>query len=390
MSLSSATRWGWHVLGSSTAVCRRWRPRTVSRWGAALVLFFLAWTARANGLALASCLACHGPNTAESSCVRCHTPGLREDRSILYGKARELKPRYTRQGLVRYLQAPQDRWHGQGAMFALTDAQLKTVRDFLNRNPNDPPPDPSRIEAGQKLFAQERCASCHTKMGPGPILQLGYPFLNASYFKKILSQGQGRMPAFPQLSSEAVQDLYAYISLSPRVVNEEPNILNLSLASGDKLYQRILGNFTESGCVHCHGNPLHSTTEVAKIFGSAPHIFFLSPHAVDERSRPALESGPNCEDSLLIDRLQKRRHEMKGQHAPERGMPLTGMPWSESSIRELRQWSRLGCPNGSGFLCTPCVSGRKKSSFGEISPKRVVDMGEPSRRERPTLEIGPE
>lgn len=327
-------------------------------WYTIFVLFFISCPVRANSLARAGCPACHGPRVEDKTCVRCHSPGLRMDRSILYGKAPELKARYTRSGLARFLQDPQDRWFGKGSMFALTAAQMHSVKDFISSNPDDPPPEAALVEAGQKLFIDEGCTSCHTGQGSGPLLQMGYPFLNQQYFTDRVRRGKDRMPAFPQLNAAQIQSLYAYISLSPRPVITEPDLMHLTPASGEKLYRRVMQGLSKAGCVHCHGSGTHSTVELTRLFGAAPQIFFMSANTIDPRSQPALDPKPDCQDSILLQRLIRRTQESKGQRGSERGMPLTGAAFTAEAIRDVRQWSRLGCPDGNRWLCRPCSAGK--------------------------------
>jgi cytochrome c553 len=243
-------------------------------------------------------------------------------------------------------------------MFALTNAQLKTIRDFVMSNPLEPPPSRRLVPAGHQLFTRLGCIQCHGAQGPGPLLQLGYPFLNQKYFTERVRLGKAAMPAYPQLKSEEIKALYAYISLSPHPLNPEPASLQMPLASGAKLYRYVMQSLSASGCVHCHGTGPHSGEEVARIFGTAPQNFFMRADAIDPRSRPALESKADCQDSTLVERLEWRMVEQSGNGAPQRGMPLTGDPLTPAAISTIRQWSRLGCPNGKEFLCTPCRTGQ--------------------------------
>jgi mono/diheme cytochrome c family protein len=243
-------------------------------------------------------------------------------------------------------------------MFALTEAQLKTISDFLKSNPQEPPPPRQLLPAGRQLYNKLGCIQCHNGQGPGPLLQIGYPFLNQKYFTERVRQGKGAMPAYSQLSSTEIKALYAYISLSPQLLTPEPQSLAMPLASGAKLYHYVMRSLSASGCIHCHGAGPHSGEEVARIFGTAPQNFFMTANSIDSRSRPALESKPDCQDSVLVERLEWRLVEQTGNGAPQRGMPLTGEPLSPATISAIRQWSRLGCPNGKAFLCTPCRTGQ--------------------------------
>ncbi len=330
----------------------------MKRWVFILGIICFSLLARASVLARASCSACHGPRPEDKSCVRCHSPGLKVDRSVLYGKAPILTARYTRSGLLRFLRSPQDRWKGRGSMFALTEPQLKTISEFIRSNPQDPAPPRHLLANGQKLFTSHACIQCHSGQGPGPVLQMGYPFLNQKYFAERVRRGKGSMPAYPQLKAGELQALYAYISLSPHPLQPEAQSLEMPLATGAKLYRYVMQSLSEAGCVHCHGAGPHSGEEVARIFGMAPQNFFMTAQAIEARSRPALENKADCQDSTLVERLEWRVVEQLGNGAPQRGMPLTGEPLSPAAISTIRQWSRLGCPNGKEFLCTPCRTGQ--------------------------------
>ncbi len=250
----------------------------MKRWVFILGIICFSLSARASVLARASCSACHGPRPEDKSCVRCHSPGLK-----------------------------------------------------VSSNPQDPAPPRHLLASGQKLFTSHTCIQCHSGQGPGPVLQMGYPFLNQKYFAERVRSGKGSMPAYPQLKAGELQALYAYISLSPHPLQPEAQSLEMPLASGE---------------------------EVARIFGMAPQNFFMTAQAIEARSRPALENKADCQDSTLVERLEWRVVEQLGNGAPQRGMPLTGEPLSPAAISTIRQWSRLGCPNGKEFLCTPCRTGQ--------------------------------
>ncbi len=137
-------------------------------------------------------------------------------------------------------------------------------------------------------------------------------------------------------------------------------LLRKNLLLGTRLYQRIIDEGFAKSCRHCHSKSEHANEELLSVFGRAPKLFFLQLDekvvTIADESRPALNPGPGCSDSLLVQHLEERRKEEGGW-----GTALTGMPMSVDAlpadlISDIRLWSSQGCPSPKGFLCSPCGS----------------------------------
>jgi hypothetical protein len=142
------------------------------------------------------------------------------------------------------------------------------------------------------------------------------------------------------------------------LTKKEPTRLRKKLHLGTRLYERVLNDGLAKSCRHCHSSSSHAQEEMLQVFGRAPKMFFLESDgkklSIAASSRPLLNPGPNCSDSLLIHHLEERRLESIGQGTALLGMPLSVTALPEDLISDIRLWTMQGCPSPNGSLCGSC------------------------------------
>ncbi|HYE96526.1 MAG TPA: cytochrome c [Rubricoccaceae bacterium] len=74
----------------------------------------------------------------------------------------------------------------------------------------DPEPEPVTVAYGAQLYVQH-CERCHGEKGAGGTIYLDPLWETDEDIEEVIRHGQGAMPAFPQLSDEAVTSLRLYI-----------------------------------------------------------------------------------------------------------------------------------------------------------------------------------
>ena len=150
------------------------------------------------------------------------------------------------------------------------------------------------------------------------------------------------------------------VSLAAEASEKKPEQMRKKLLLGTRLYQRVLDEGLAKSCRHCHSDSSHAQDELLTVFGKAPKIFFLELDGknvvIAERSRPALNPGPGCSDSLLLAHLEERQKETYGKGTALTGMPLSVAALPADLISDIRLWSAQGCPSPKGLLCSPCGS----------------------------------
>lgn len=319
------------------------------------------------------CQACHAREQNERSCVRCHVSPVvpREGRSAagLYAAAptfdsavlARARP-FDATGLALYLENPPSRRRHYGGMFVMGAAQARSTTSALASwtQRSSYQPDPSLQGFGEKLFAEQGCLSCHGEQGLAPRLPIGMALYNYQYFTAILAgeatyyrAGQRpAMPAFPALSQTESKALYSYISLARIPAVEELQEGTLSSSNWLRLAKDVEGIFRRNGCAHCHSSSEQAQAEIKRTFGGTPENLQL---AFDkdgiQLSGAALRRDAHG-SNRLIEALSERRAEWRGHNdASRRGMPL-GLPaLSDSELRTVRQWVKLGCPLPKQSVC---------------------------------------
>jgi mono/diheme cytochrome c family protein len=309
--------------------------------------------------------------------------------------------RFTACGLERFLTSPVPRrGNARQSMFAVEPGRRRALLDaFAGEleacDAAAPRADAAQVARGRELFGQLACAACHTGVGLGPRLRLGFPLLGRAYFGARVHAGTGTrtaapvwqrrweavkgqlvasltglvaMPAFADVSDADVDALYAFVSTDASDLPAAPVAAGASgpvavdAAIRLPLFREVQAKVFDTTCRHCHSPDARDQGLIESVFGhiegSAPLELPMSRLGLgpsDTLSR-ILSPGPGCSDSPLVQRLVARVAEWSGHPlagAP-RGMPLTMPPLSNDVIRLVRVWSAAGCPSDRGDLCAAC------------------------------------
>jgi hypothetical protein len=330
------------------------------------------------------CVACHesGKKAPDSSnagfpnCNSCHIKsGLQ-----LYQHAPELKffviadgnviPRFHAEGLKNFLLQQVKRHHtGLGTMSPLslstsesllsmlTDKRLLSrSKDRILRTSDDATASGSpAVEVGRSIF-QAKCRNCHDGYSAS-LITFPSQLYNPEYVAYILAS-DSEHSSLEKLDKTDIGKLIQFLSSSQP--ETKPQQVRKKLLLGTRLYERILSEGLAKSCRHCHNNSNHTKDELLAVFGRAPKLFFLEYEnktlTIASKSRPALEAGPGCSDSILVQHLKERRNEEEGQGTALSGMPMSVAALPADLISDFRLWTTQGCPSPQGLLCSPCIS----------------------------------
>jgi mono/diheme cytochrome c family protein len=317
------------------------------------------------------------------------------------GKPRTF-PRFTACGLARFLASPLSRrGEARQSMFPVEPGRLRTLLAALASElepctgDSQAAPGALQVARGRELFGQLACAACHTGVGLGPRLRLGFPLLGRAYFGARVHQGSGTrgaepvwqrrweavkgklvatitgavaMPAYADLSDADVDALYAFIGVDASDVALAPatKAAHAPVVVDDvirlPLFREVQRKVFDTTCRHCHSPDANDQSLIESVFGhvegSAPAELPMTRLDLgpSDTLRKMLSPGPGCSDSELLLRLKARVAEWTGHPitgAP-RGMPLTMPPLPEDVIRLVEAWSAAGCPSDRGDLCVAC------------------------------------
>jgi mono/diheme cytochrome c family protein len=315
------------------------------------------------------------------------------------GKVRTL-PRFSACGLARFLGSPLPR-HGDArqSMFPVEPGRLRrllaTLAAELEPCSEAAPAASAQVARGRELFGRLACAACHTGVGLGPRLRLGYPLLGRAYFAARVRQGTGTraaapvwqrrwealegqlvatssgviaMPGFADVSDADVDALYAFVGAD---ASDVP-VAQVAPAKGAPvvvddairlpLFREVQRKVFDTTCRHCHSPDARDQGLIESVFGrvegSAPAELPMTRLGLgpSDTLRKMLSAGPGCSDSPLLVRLKARAAEWTGHPiagAP-RGMPLTMRPLPNDVIRLVEAWTAAGCPSDRGDLCVAC------------------------------------
>jgi mono/diheme cytochrome c family protein len=317
------------------------------------------------------------------------------------GKVRAV-PRFTACGLERFLRSPLPRrGEARQSMFPVEPGRLRTLLAALAAELEpcvaDAAPAPAQVARGRELFGRLACAACHTGVGLGPRLRLGYPLLGRAYFGARVRHGSGArdaapvwqrrweavkgklvatitgvvaMPAFADVTDADVDALYAFVGADGSDVAAAPAVPSKAASRAVvvddairvPLFREVQRKVFDTTCRHCHSPDAHDQGLIESVFGrvegSAPAELPMTRLGLgpSDTLRKLLTAGPGCSDSPLLVRLKARWAEWTG-HAvagAPRGMPLTMPPLPSDVIRLVEVWTAAGCPSDRGDLCVAC------------------------------------
>lgn len=297
--------------------------------------------------------------------------------------------RFTDCGFKSFLKNPVSRkYNTQVSMFPLSDEEINSAI-IENKIPLEKCTTTAfksdDIKKGKELY-NSQCLSCHNKdtaSDLAPKLRMGYPLLSQKYFEhRVYDKGINRnqnfiynyywktdlkkiqkvalkndMPIFSKLTKQDITALYAYISTSDediqsiRILESE----SLSTHSPIDLYNVVNDKIFSGSCKHCHFDANSMINFVFDTKKKIPSLFNENQPLLKSDDLTRLFSvGEKCQPSLMENVLRERHLEFKGKKSDQslKGMPLNLKPLSLNTIKNIRQWTLIGCPSPSGFLCT--------------------------------------
>lgn len=347
------------------------------------------------------CLQCHDHRQSRHSCVGCHQQmieavdsrqaiHLSEGSQLLvrktYLKAPDLGAkvslanghdvsRYRRDGLIQFLESPVPRFpKRQQSMYPLSERALAELSDYINQSeiaePISEHEQSRRAAKGAELFQASGCHHCHHReQDQAPLLRIGRPLLSKAYFAAKVAGSvpivDGLMPKFA-MSDEEISALYTYVSTDQSdldVGGHSQQSPYAKVVLGRELYQELMTKVFSKSCKHCHSSDRNSQQTIAATFPGLDGSGFLinrRPNGtlgLEQSSPDIFANQQGCRDSILVNRLARRRKEWHGGLiTPMPGMPLTLAPLPDIWIAKVKLWSAMGCPTDIGSICTVCLA----------------------------------
>jgi mono/diheme cytochrome c family protein len=279
--------------------------------------------------------------------------------------------KYNRDGLRAFLAAPVSRFpfQSKASMYRLNESRIQKLieqRKNVLQNAPLPPRNQEAYASGQTLF-QTHCASCHQAQGPGPLLRIGRPLLSQDYMTAAvqgrLPQLQNKMPAFPQLQSQDIAQLYHYISEAvDDLPRQEGRLASTDFYLPQETYPKVIVPLLSRACRHCHASRPEDQKNFQDFFQASKEIDFLLKRTdlgyepTDTAFRYLLPEGNSCQSTGLLQHLEARQKEWMGHYQPGvTGMPLTLPPIENGTIQAIRQWVKAGCLVKGESRCKPCA-----------------------------------
>lgn len=325
-----------------------------------------------------NCAFCHQTRISKTpKCVRCHLNKPHKSWNNLYAMAPQIDinhkgeyERYNKKILVDFLKNPIKRTTDKGHMFPLTPEQIQAVLPKLSGQTHQPYlGEKKRIPRGRSLYNRYQCSGCHDDARQAPLLRIGMPLLTLEYWKRRLSGKVTKvfhryptaMPTF-QLTEEEIKNIFSYAAFDRGRLRLKSHPKPPEFPKGEDS-EEIASYLHVGGCVHCHYNGINQR-EVTTIFGAPTgHRFNLDVDqkrqitTFDPKFMKIFQMEQDCHSSPVLDRLQERVRELKGQDNPSiRGMPLAKPALSQNQIQKIRDWSQKGCPISQENTCEPCKS----------------------------------
>ena len=276
--------------------------------------------------------------------------------------------KYRKDGFLTFLQNPRSRFPGiaNNSMFAIDRTKGKALVAAKSEYFSD---DPFEINAAAKALGaslfRANCETCHSGSSAAPLLRIGLPFLSSEYVNSVLTGEieKAGMPVFSKFSEDEKTALFHYISDSTTDIKISSQLQARSQTKfhlPGEIYSDVIVPMLGRSCRHCHTSDLESQDKVSSFFGSKSISFLLKRTSVGfeplgSSSEKLILPRANCEDSMLIERLEARGQEWKGNYSDSNvGMPLTMPPESEETIKKIRLWQKAGCPKDGKKLCETC------------------------------------